>query len=201
MKNDENNDRISAEVIPEPCEIRDEILAEYSALRNEILKLIGIRNQLMTFSLIVAGTILTFGAKKDVTVLVLLLYPILAFFLALTWVQTDVQIGNIGYYIRTHIEKKLKGLKWETFYYRERTEGKTGAFSRRLEISAAGVFLTTEVLSVLLAFKKLDFSIKLKFEYLFLLLDVISIILTIFYIGQRRKKGKWGYQDPKGAKT
>ena len=187
MKDNKNSVQHVAPVSPE---VRTELLAEYSALRNEILKRIEIRNYLLTFSLIVAGTILAFGSKDDVTVFVLLLYPILAFFIALAWMQADMQIGYIGFYIKKHIEPKLDGVKWETFYSRKRREVRKGFFARPLETSAAGVFITTEILAVLLSIKKLTFS-TLTFENILLLFDILCIIWTIRIIKRRSIKGKW----------
>jgi hypothetical protein len=177
-KNEQHDEHLSPE-------LRTEILAEYTCLRSEILKRLEIRNRLMTFSLIVAGTIIAFGSKAEVTVFVLLLYPILAFFLALAWMQTDMQIGAIGSYIREKIEQKLEGLNWETFYKKKRIETKNRTIARPIEISAAGVFFITEILAVLLSFEKLPPPL-LKLEYLFLLLDVVAIILTFIIIRQRR---------------
>ena len=55
---------------------RADILAEYAALRDEIIKRQESRHQLLTFTLILAATIFSFGTKEDTSVLVLLIYPI-----------------------------------------------------------------------------------------------------------------------------
>src|SRR5688572_8595284 len=77
-----------------------EKLAEYKALRDEILARIGMRNQVVNFAVIILGAMLAVGVRDGAFqpggsgALVLLAYPILAFFLARGWVNHDVRIGE-----------------------------------------------------------------------------------------------------------
>ncbi len=90
-------------------EERKEILAEYSALRDEIIKRIDIRHNIVIFTLIFAGTFLTLSTQIiEQSTLLLLFYPILATFLAALWAHSDIRVSQIGEYIRNNIEAKLE---------------------------------------------------------------------------------------------
>ncbi|MGA1870953.1 MAG: hypothetical protein ACMUJM_20645 [bacterium] len=97
--------------------VRTEILAEYAALRNEIIKRMEIRNYLMTFAVAAAGTLLTFGNQKDIPVLVMLIFPIFSVLLAFAWMNNDMHINNLGKYIKNHIESTsgIKGINWQNY--------------------------------------------------------------------------------------
>ena len=87
-------------------EARKELLAEYTVLRDEVLKRIEMRHKIMGFTLIVAGTCLTLVIKDSNLSEILLIYPIFAMFLAIEWMHNDVRIGEIGQYIKDEIESK-----------------------------------------------------------------------------------------------
>ena len=73
------------------------LLAEYDALRGEILKRSEIQHQLLSFSLAALGALMAVGLKDSPSAL--LAYPILVLFLAVGWVYNDLQIAQIGLYI------------------------------------------------------------------------------------------------------
>ncbi len=165
-------------------EMRTEILAEYTALRGEVIKRLEMRHQILTFTLVIAGTFLAFGVRQEVTPLVLLLYPILAVFLALEWMHDDFRAGEIGEYVKDRTEKLLKGLHWETSLQNKRVAKPVGRFFRATEVSAVGVFIATELLAVLLAIPRLTFSTE---EIILLSGDGFSIIFTFLVLRRRRK--------------
>ncbi|UCC76608.1 MAG: hypothetical protein JSW37_14055, partial [Anaerolineales bacterium] len=95
-----------------------ETLAEYQALRGEIVKRIELRQQVLSFTLLGAGGLLSLGLQSDevrVTLAILLMYTVLALFLALVWMQSDLRVHDMAEYIRTRIEPAHDGLCWETF--------------------------------------------------------------------------------------
>lgn len=65
-------------------------LTEYKALRDEIVKRIEFRYQIINLILIVAGTFLTVGVQASIPASVLLVYPILALFLISGWAHNGV---------------------------------------------------------------------------------------------------------------
>jgi 8-oxo-dGTP diphosphatase len=154
-------------------------LAEYAALRSEILKRVEMRQQILIFTLVIAGTLLTLGLKFD-EISVLVIFPILAMLLALVWMQNDLRIGEIGEFIRKRVI--LNDLRWEAFIRQEYANRRL----RPMEVSAWGVFLVTEALSLgIVISKMLPFS---PAEVIYLAVDVIAIILTAIFIRRRRSE-------------
>ena len=158
--------------------LRLEMLAEYSALRIEMLRRIDMRQQVLTFTLVIAGTLLTFGLQTNV---ILLIYPILALFLANSWTQHDNRIGEIAVYIRNEIEPLLKGVNWETYV----STMHTGRKFRLVEFYALGLFWGVGILAIVLAWPRLTFTPN---ELFLLIADVIAIVLTFIFIRRGRKK-------------
>src|SRR5579871_3179802 len=91
------------------------VAAEYKALRDEMLNRINFRYQLLNLTLIIAGTLLAAGVHADVSAAVLLIYPLLAAFLAAGWVHNGNTIVPLSQYIRDELEAKYSGLGWETY--------------------------------------------------------------------------------------
>src|SRR5512135_1535776 len=91
------------------------VAAEYKALRDEILNRIEFRYQLLNLTLISAGTLLAAGVHADVSAAVLLVYPILAAFLAAGWVHNGNAIVPLARYIRDELEGDHTGLGWERY--------------------------------------------------------------------------------------
>ena len=161
-------------------ETHTEILAEYSALRSEILQRMDLRQQMLTFTLIIAGSMLTLGVQTNISPLILLLYPVLALFLAMAWMHSDVRIWEIAEYQENHIEPRLTGIKWET-YIHNKHRGRT---YRPLEVTAAGVFLTTDVLALVLAIPRLSYSLE---EVILLIVAGAAFVLTLIPLRRRAR--------------
>jgi len=156
------------------------MLEEYTALRTEILERVKMRQQILTFTLIIGGTILTLGVDFESS-LPLLIFPILATLLALVWAQSDVRAGEIGEYIRTNVEIHLKGARWETHLRQKNVNKKY----RSTELSAIGVFFTIEVLALLLAgYPKFEFSAE---EIAFFVAGLICLPITYVFIRLRTR--------------
>ena len=92
------------------------IIAEYTALREEILKRLEIDHQLIALALIAPGTILTIGFQTR-NASIMLVYPILALFLSAIWVINETGIIEKGIYIRDHIESRVgeNNIGWQHF--------------------------------------------------------------------------------------
>ena len=92
------------------------LLAEYGALREEIIRKFDAANRLLEIDIIATGVFLGFGVRDDVPAIALLFFPIPVMFLSLAWGQHFAAIGEIGNYIRTHIEPQSAGaINWETY--------------------------------------------------------------------------------------
>ncbi|MAU08663.1 MAG: hypothetical protein CL607_02485 [Anaerolineaceae bacterium] len=158
---------------------RDALLAEYSTLRAEALQRIGMRQQILTFSLVAAGTILSLGIQEDTTPIVLLLYPILAVPFALIFVQHDVRIGEIAEYVKNDLECRLGSIRWESYMLEKRWQKKP----RSLESAATTLFILTDSLAILLALPRLTFPLE---EILLLGAGIISAVMTLYLVRGRR---------------
>src|SRR5438874_6849384 len=95
------------------------IVAEYKALREEILKRIEIQHQLISLALAAPATFVGFGiAIKSATLI--LLYPILATCLSIAWSIHELALMRIWNYIQAQIEEKVGNqIHWEHYMYEE----------------------------------------------------------------------------------
>ena len=153
--------------LPEARSIRALLLIEqYASLRSEIEKRIDIRQQILALTLIVAGTFLTVGVQPNVPAVVLLFYPLIAFFLGAIWEHNDMRVGQITFYLRTEVEKHLGALGpgWETFRsrtfasHRRRPEfhktGQRNPLTPRaglIVFATRGMFFTTQAMAIIVA--------------------------------------------------
>ena len=116
----------------------DFLLAEYAQLKSEILKRSEFQHQLISIALVALGALAAVGLKDSPSAL--LAYPMLALFLGAAWSYNDIQIAQLGVYIRYRIEDQLigQGLGWE------HRSGVSESASR--EIGALAKFATRGIL-------------------------------------------------------
>lgn len=90
------------------------IAAEFSALKEEILKLTEIQFQLIIVALSAFGTLFTVGLQIK-SAPVLLIYPILTLILSTIWINHAYHIDRIGSYIQYVIEPRVgtRNIGWE----------------------------------------------------------------------------------------
>lgn len=126
---------------------REAILEEYKTLREETLKCIEFRYQIFNLTLIAAGALLTTALTENAPRAVLLLYPILSFFLASAFVYNSMLLVEIGSYIRDILENEVEELCWAGHFDQHRKGIKlfevTGTY---------GLFLGTQIASLLVYF-------------------------------------------------
>ena len=116
----------------------DFLLAEYAQLKGEILKRSEFQHQLISIALVALGALAAVGLKDSPSAL--LAYPMLALFLGAAWSYNDIQIAQLGVYIKYRIEDQLigQGLGWE---HRSRVSQ-----SASREIGALAKFATRGIL-------------------------------------------------------
>ena len=90
-------------------------LAEYSALREEVLKRIELQNQILNLTLIIAGTAASVGYQFNSGPIILLFYPLIALVLSASWEQNNLRVRQIGVYIREKIESRTSSRGWEQY--------------------------------------------------------------------------------------
>ena len=155
--------------------------AEYSALRNEILKRIELRQQLIAILLTLAGVFLGVGVGTET---VALIFPPLAAFLAFGWAQNDYRIRDLAKYIREKLESEATGLGYETFVSQARKQSKGLGSWRFVVLSHGGTFLFTQLMAIGLEVVKGTFN---PLEWVLITIDVLSIVIVIWIITQAKR--------------
>lgn len=117
-------------------------LEEYKTLRDETLRRIDARNQIMSYTLAFAAAMFTLGLGKDGFAAALLVYPIVAFFFATSFSHSSLMLIQIGQYLRG-LEGEVAGLAWATTL---RTRYRTIELFEL--VSTAGLFLGTQVIGI-----------------------------------------------------
>jgi hypothetical protein len=166
------------------------VLAEYNALREEILKHTEIQHQFISLALIAPGTILAFGLQAKNAALILL-YPALAMFLSIAWASQDRGNRIIGAYIRTRIESKIGEdlIGWEHFLVANRNKFKRPSLNF---LASRGIFIGTEILAILVGISIAVFN---NTVILLLVIDIASIVITIIFLRRVPIKGLPGKTD------
>jgi positive regulator of sigma E activity len=128
------------------------LLSQYSALREEVLKRIEIQHQLILGALVAIGTVLTVNTQSGSSA-ILLLYPFLAMFLTLAWSQNDHRNREITQYLAKKEKLFLTdaSLGWE----HSRTSSRLWIFGSRKVAAARGVFVGSQIFTLLLYWLKL----------------------------------------------
>lgn len=159
---------------------RSFLIAEYSALRAELLKRIELQHQMISLSLIAAGTFLSVGIQFD-SAIIILIYPILAMFLASAWSQNDFWIRNIAFYIHFHIEEVLAddNQGWE---HNNHPGSKIPFFGSLSLFASRGIFVGTQALAILVAWLRTDYPLE---DQVLMGVGVLVIILTLLLLRRR----------------
>lgn len=127
-------------------------VAEFSALRQEIIKHIDLQHQLLALAVVVTGSLITIGlqANAGVGAAALFMTPVLTAALASALGAHEQAIGIVAEYIRTQLEAHAIGQGWESYLF---------AKSKHVSgVEAApyfGLFLTAELGAVVLGVSRL----------------------------------------------
>lgn len=98
-----------------------EVLEEYKTLREETLKRVELRNQIINLALIATGALLTVGASQNGPRTALLVYPVIGLFFAAGYSYNYIMLVEIGRYLREDLEKagdpehKRLSIGWATY--------------------------------------------------------------------------------------
>ena len=100
----------------------------------------AMEQQTISIALTLAGAFLGLGWNAGAVVI--LIYPLIAFLLAIGWAQNEVFIMQINTYIRDHLEGEQSGLGWQRFSKQGMSELRI--YGWPLEILAiGGIFMRT----------------------------------------------------------
>ena len=177
----------------------DELLKmEYNALRDEKLKLIEMRQHVVEITITLASAFLGIAFIKEAHPEIAMIYPPIAFFLAIGWVQLDYRIDTLSKFLRTRIEKYYRCICFENWAYegKRELEREQGKIWRYVFLSHYGVFLFTQLFALLIGVLTVDTSTKtiisspnLNPLVVLAIIDVFSIIATsILFINAEYKK-------------
>jgi hypothetical protein len=155
--------------------IRAGLEMEYRTLRDEILRRIEMRQQLVSITLTIAAAFLGFGLT---TPSVALVYPSLAAFLAIGWHQNDLRVRDAAKYIRENIETKIPGLGWEKDASKKRGES-SGTVLRIF--SHGGIFLLSQLIAVAIGLIKFTFTTT---DWALLGLSVIAVLFVVWILAR-----------------
>jgi hypothetical protein len=162
--------RVKRRTIPQNSVLGEQ---EYAALRDEVLKRLEFRNQMLSVLLVVAGTFISVGTQAEVSATVLLVYPLLALFLISSWIHNGRALVLIGRYLREEVEKRHSGLGWEK--YLKRPQIAKSAYGHFNNFAMAGLALTTQALATGLATTKLTGN---TMENILLVVSLVSTAVT-----------------------
>jgi len=156
---------------------------EYAALKEEVLRRLEGRQQLISITLTIAGAYLGVGWTSGSSV-ALLLYPLLGALLSAAWAQNELHIRRLNTYIRDNLEANLPGLGWEN--YKRRTHFETQIAGWPVDVLAfGGVFLLPQLLAVLLGFFQIQRLTIL--EMILLAADILAMLGLLAMMDSVRK--------------
>lgn len=157
------------------------LLEEYKTLRNDIQQRIQFRFQIFSLLLIAMGALFPLGLKGEApSSMPLLIYPIIAMFLSLSWVHQGVIMVKLARYIRDEIEPKLPGLAWEQTIKRE--SKRFSGFSLLGSLATSGLIVVSQILAITLGWVVQEETKGSESDSLAELLQIIAITATIITI-------------------
>jgi hypothetical protein len=118
--------------------------SEYTALREELITRIEMRQNIVSLVITTAGVLLGFGIS---TPALALLFPPLSLFMCIMWAQNDVRALQITDYLHT-LESERTKLGWTTFY---RSTQRQGSILPGLPFSVmapGGIFVLTSLMAL-----------------------------------------------------
>lgn len=167
----------------------DIVLAEYNTLRTELLQRLATRYQIMGLAFSAFSAILAvqaFGAGSAAGLYLVLLYPLLAFFLLNVYISNSRHMRTIQMYIKLRIEAcliaELKppfsgNFGWQTYYDKNNSGPNKAQFS---SIGGRFVFPATAVVTIVAAFPGvwLDAGSKSPFVYALFWVAIVSLVVS-----------------------
>jgi len=120
-------------------------LSEYQSLREEILKRSDFRFRIISFFLLIAGTMISLGLQPKSPSYVLFAFPIIGCFLASLWVHNLSWGSRAADFIKHDIYKKFN---WQPGW--ENHEPHFKSYLTRTTFSVRGIFIGTQTMTILL---------------------------------------------------
>lgn len=176
---------------------KSELLSQFNTLRDEILARMNMRQQILTIAVAGAGLFSAIVTGDIALPIFLLLYPPLGLCLAIAWSHHDVRTGEIGEYIRRHIEPHFAALQWEQFMH-DLYFGKKNISKNMAEYASIGTFMGTEIAAMILAvlfqipnltsLTPPGSSLYYVLFAVFFVIDLVVVRYTYLFIRERRRR-------------
>jgi len=144
--------------------------AEYATLREEILKRLEGRQQTLSIALTLAGAFLGLGWNAGSVVM--LLYPLIALLLAVSWAQNEIFIKQLNAYIRDHLEGESTGLGWQRYSAQRMSEIRVMGWPIEI-LAIGGIFILTQLMAMGLGAYKFESK---SIDWILLALDIAAVI-------------------------
>ncbi|HEV3166804.1 MAG TPA: hypothetical protein VGZ22_22445 [Isosphaeraceae bacterium] len=159
------------------AEEREAMKLEFGSLREEILKRLELRNQMLFATLTGAAALISVGVT---TPSVALVYPPIAALLATLWAQNEIRVREMANYIRERFESgAFPGIHFQT-YLQEHGRSVSVLGTPFVILSGGGVFLVTEAIAIAVALTSMAHADQVR-EVL-LVLDVAAMAVTIVLV-------------------
>jgi hypothetical protein len=143
---------------------------EYATLREEVLKRQESRQQTLSIALTLAGAFLGLGWNAGAVVM--LLYPLIALLLAVSWAQNEVFIKQLNAYIRDHLEGESTGLGWQRYSNQRMSEIRVMGWPIEI-LAIGGIFMLTQLMAIGLGTYKFEST---SIDWILLILDIGAVI-------------------------
>ncbi len=166
------------------------LLEEYKMLRNDIQQRIRFRFQIFSLLFIAMSVLFPLGLKGEATSPTpLLIYPIIAMFLTLSWVHQGVIMIKLARYIRDELEPRLPGLAWEQTLNRE--SKRFSGFSLLGTLATSGLIVISQTLAITLGWavqinSPASDSLARLLQIIAITATIITLVLLVVYGRMKR---------------
>lgn len=133
---------------------KDFLLALYSSLRGEIHQRLDQRQQLLTYTLVGAASLFTVSVQSWSSVITVLCYCPLAFFLACAWQQHDGRISQINGYLSEIEDRYIEVVRGWEVYRRLLWKSTRRSWSSYVSLPARGLFVGSQILALVIGFAR-----------------------------------------------
>jgi hypothetical protein len=124
------------------------VIAEYNALRAELLKNLEFRFQIVQITLVLFAGIMSVGIPSKSTE-IFAVYPVVAAILFCGWITASIDVKRISSYIRDELAKNTcGGMQWESHVLSRKNTKVSGIVVSGFFV---GIFVFTQIIATLMA--------------------------------------------------
>lgn len=164
----------------------DFLLMEYQKLKDEQMKRIGFRDNMIYLTLTAIGSVFSFALLNELYVNSLLILPFLVSILGWLYITNDEKISAIGEYIKDNLIPKIEKLNspsainikenWESFHKSQNRRNERKIVQLFFDLLA---FCGSSIVSILIYINSTDASLIGSLLLLIILESVIILLILI----------------------